>query len=166
MDAFAEAMVELGWTDTLDSWGDHTLAFGASGASLYVGDYTSYILVKPNYTAPLEFNLAEFPLTEVNAFLTQYGLGFTLAEAIPDAAGAGYAMESDVAQGYHYLLVLVSGDQAAAITAILEPIVLAAGYEQKTDSTTGMPFYANDVDHQVSIRYYASNNATEILFFE
>ena len=166
MDAFAEAMVELGWTDTLDSWGDHNLTFGASGASLYVGDYTSYILFKPSYVAPVEFDLAEFPLAEVNAFLTQYGLGFTLAEAIPDAAGAGYAMESDVASGYHYLLVIVSGDQAAAITAILDPIVTAAGYEEKTDSSTGMPYYANDVDHQVSIRYYASNNTTEILFFE
>ena len=75
-------------------------------------------------------------------------------------------MESDVANNYHYLVVYVSGDQAAAITAILEPIVIAAGYEQKTDSDTGMPFYANDANHQVSIHYYASSNATEILFFE
>ena len=166
MDAFAAAMGDYGWSDTLDSWGDHNLAFGASGAKLYVGDYTSYILFKPSYTAPVTFDLAEFPLAEVNAFLTQYGLGFTLAEAIPDAAGAGYAMESDVASGYHYLLVIVSGDQAAAITAILDPIVTAAGYEEKTDSSTGMPYYANDVDHQVSIRFYSDSNTTEILFFE
>ena len=166
MDAFAAAMVELGWTDSLDSYNDHTLRFGSSGASLYVGDYTSYILVKPGYTAPVEFDLAEFPLAEVNAFLAQYGLGFTLTEPLPDAAGAGFAMDSDVASGYHYLYVLFSGDQADALTAILEPIILAAGYTQKTDSSTGMPYYANDVDHQVSIRYYAANDATEVLFFE
>ena len=134
--------------------------------NLYVGDYYSYISIRPSYVAPMQFDLAEFPLTEVNAFLTQYGLGFTLAEAIPDAAGAGYAMESDVAQGYHYLVVYVSGDQAAAITAFLDPIVTAAGYQEKTDSDTGMPFYANDVNHQVSIHYYASKNVTEIVFFE
>ena len=166
--AFAEAMVELGWSDSVNSYGDHTLAFGASGAKLYLGDYTNsgYIVVQPSYTAPVNFDLAEFPLTEVNAFLAQYGLGFTLAEPLPDAAGLGYSMQSDVASGYHYLLVIVSGDQSAAITAILEPIVLAAGYTQKTDSTTGKPYYSNAVDHQVSIRYYSDSNTTEILFFE
>jgi hypothetical protein len=164
MDAFAAAMGDYGWSDTLDSWGDHNLAFGASGAKLYVGDYTSYILFKPSYTAPVTFDLAEFPLAELNAFLTQYDLGFTLAEPLPDAAGAGFAMESDVASGYHYFLVIVSGDQSAAITAILEPIVLAAGYTLKQGQSG--PYYANAVDHQVSANYYSDSNTTEILFFE
>ena len=164
--AFAEAMVELGWLDTVNSYGDHTLAFGASGAKLYLGDYTNsgYIAVQPSYTAPVQFDLAEFPLAELNAFLTQYDLGFTLAEAIPDAAGAGYAMESDVASGYHYFVIYVSGDQSAAIQAILEPIVLAAGYTAKSGSSG--PYWANAVDHQVSANYNANNNTTEILFFE
>ena len=169
MDACAAAMGEYGWTDTLDSWGDHNLAFGASGAKLYVGDYSDYggyILFRPSYTAPVTFDLAEFPLAEVNAFLAQYNLGFTLSEPLPDAAGVGYSMKSDVASGYHYFLVIVSGDQSAAITAILEPIILAAGYEEKTDSDTGEPFYSNAANHQVSIRYYSDSNTTEILFFE
>ena len=164
MDDFAAAMVELGWTDSLDSWGDHTLTFGASGASLYVGDYYSYISIKPSYVAPIEFELAEFPLAELNAFLTQYDLGFTLTDPIPDAAGAGYSMESDVASGYHYFVIYMSGDQSAAIQAILEPIVLAAGYTAKNGSTG--PYWANAVDHQVSANYNANNNTTEILFFE
>lgn len=169
MDAFAAAMGEYGWTDSLDSWGDHTLAFGASGAKLYVGDYSDYggyILFRPSYTAPVTFDLAEFPLAEVNAFLAQYNLGFTLAEPLPDAAGVGYSMQSDVASGYHYLLVIVSGNQSAAITAILEPILLAAGYTKKTDSDTGEPFYSNAAEHQVSANYNSSNDTTEILFFE
>ena len=164
MDDFAAAMVELGWTDSLDSWGDHNLTFGASGANLYVGDYYSYISIKPSYVAPIEFDLAEFPLAELNAFLAQYELGFTLTDPIPDAAGAGYAMESDVAQGYHYFVIMVSGDQSAAIQAILEPIVTAAGYTLKQGQSG--PFWENAAEHQVSANYYASSNTTEILFFE
>ena len=164
MDAFAAAMGDFGWTDTLDSYGDHNLSFGNSGAKLYVGDYYSYILLRPSYSAPIVFDLAEFPLAEVNAFLTQYDLGFTLAEALPDAAGAGFAVESDVASGYHYYAVLFSGDQADALTAILEPIVLAAGYTLKQGQNG--PYYANAVDHQVSVGYYASENITQVLFFE
>ena len=166
MAAFVDAMGDFGWDAEMDSYGDFDLYFGNSGASLYVGDYTSYILIAPSYSEPVEFDLSEFPLDEVNAFLTTYGLGFTLAEALPDAAGAGFSVQTGSAGGYAYFAVLFSGDQADALTAILEPIILAAGYTEKTDSTTGKPYYANAVDHQVSIRFYAAEGYTQVLFFE
>ena len=103
-----------------------------------------------------------FPLETVNAFLAQYELGFTLTEALPDAADAGFALTTMEDDGYHGLQIVVSGDQVEALTAALDPILTSAGYTYY--SYYGV--YLNDDYHQVSIGYDSSLNVSFISLWE
>ncbi len=105
---------------------------------------------------------AEFPLNTVNTFLTTYGLGFQLSEALPDPVGEGYTVSSFVDGSYHGLSVQVSGDQGEAFNNILEPILTAAGYTKSASS--GYYSYSNAADHIVNIIY--SSTETSVVFWE
>ena len=162
---FTEDCGDLGWTSEFDDYGDVMMAFGDTGAQIAVQDWIEYsygcIRIICSYEAPVEV-VSEFPLAEVNAFLTTYGLGFQLTTGLPDASGEGFGYSTFVDSGYHGMAVTAPGDQAAAWDAILEPIVTATGYAYDDDWGA----YVNDDEHIVRIAYDSSEGYTFVTFWE
>ena len=102
----------------------------------------------------------------MNAFLSTYGLDFTLSdELVATLPGSSFTFNTGTASGYAYIYVDIPGNYAAEYEAAIAPLLTAAGYTKKTD-TSGSEYYANAADHQVSFNYYASGDYTEVLFFE
>lgn len=165
MNAFV-ASFSSNWEDQLDAYGDHNLYFGGElqpGEScpyIYVGDYTqeSYagIMVEFSlYTEPA----AAFPFEEVNAFLEEYSLGFTLSTDL-EFPGTQFLTESGASGGYHLFLVGISGNYVSEVDDILGPVVLAAGYV--LDEEADFIVYDNDDYHEVQIKY---NGAYTLIYF-
>lgn len=157
---------ELGWVATFDNYGDASMLFGDTGAQMDVEDWIDYsygcIRIICSYTEPVVV-LDEFPLADVNSFLTTYGLGFQLTAGLPDASGNGFQMQSLEDSGYHGLAVMASGDQTEAWDAIIGPIVEAAGYYY---DALDWEAYINDDEHIVRIGYDEDYNYTFVTFWE
>ena len=156
---------DLGWSVEYDDYGDAVMAFGNTGAQMAVQDWINYsygcIRIICFYKAPTVV-LDEFPLDEVNAFLTTYGLGFQLTVGLPDASGEGFESSTFVDDGYHGMAVTASGNQIFEWDAIIAPVVNAAGYEYDDDWGA----YVNEDEHLVRIGYDADEDYTFITFWE
>ena len=110
---------------------------------------------------------SEFPLNKVNAFLTEYDLGFTLTQGLPDASGEGYTLTTGVYYSYHYMVVTVNGNQLDSYVAALTPIVTAAGYELDEENSDETFYdFVNEDYHEVQIEYNADKDTTDVVFFE
>ena len=167
MMSFIGSLEALGWTSTYDTANDlYYIEYGETGAVIEVIDQLDYngtiriggLFVPPPVTA--------FPAAEVNAFLSTYGLDFTLSdELVATLPGSSFTFNTGTASGYAYIYVDIPGNYVAEYEAAIAPVLTAAGYTKKTD-TSGSEYYANSVDHQVSFKYYASGDYTEVLFFE
>ena len=167
MMSFIGSLEALGWTSTYDDTNDlYYIEYGETGAVIEVIDQLDYngtiriggLFVPPPVTA--------FPAAEVNAFLSTYGLDFTLSdELVATLPGESFTFNTGSASGYAYIYVDIPGNYAAEYEAAIAPLLTAAGYTKKTDSS-GSEYYANAADHQVSFKYNASGDYTEVLFFE
>ena len=159
MAAFADALDEAGWDiDYYSDWfEDDFKAYDASGAVIKVEDYYSYVKISLSVELPPEppqvFNA--FPYEELNEFLEDNDMDFEFtAEDAAAFAGAPFTLEYGTFSGlYPYACVSAAGDYEAAWKAIIEPIIFAADYEEKTDSQSGTKYYANADDHQISFDY-------------
>lgn len=162
MHAFAAACEELGWKKNIDTYGDTTLTKAGKKVVLYT--YTGYFQVRMSYT-PVN---TVFPLAEVNEFLTTYGLGFQLAEALPDPDGEGYTIQQGVnaSYGYHYYIISISGNYVAEMKAIIGPLVTGdLGYEWSDNETgTGGYYYDEVTEHEIDVVF--SGGSTFVKFFE
>ena len=151
-------LVAAGFTDQgEDSYGDKHFLSPNGEYDACAWNYYGYIRVDLSIYAP-------FPLDAVNTFCATYGLGFQLTDADATAFGrAAYQTEADTNSGYHYFLVAVMYvDCAAAWKTILEPTLVAAGFEW--DDTYGFVNYSNY--KQVSVAYNSDYDYTYIMFWE
>ena len=110
---------------------------------------------------------AEFPLDLLNAFLTEYELGFTFADdmGLVDTAGNGYTFGTGVYYYYAYAYITVDGNVWETWADALDAFLTANGYEAYDQNDTGIA-YMNDDEHMVQITYDADTNVTQILFME
>ena len=162
MHAFAAAMEEAGWTKVINSSGDATLTKDGMKVVLYT--YSAYFQVRMTYTAPVP-TINAFPVAEANAFLAQYGLGFSISEELAaQLPGSEFQVTSDVNGGYHYFLVKITGDYAAQYDSLFAELLGEAGYTVKQGQAG--PYYSNAVDHQVFFYYDSANNQTWVRFYE
>ena len=106
--------------------------------------------------------VTEFPLAEVNAFLTQYGLGFQLSAALP---GTSFTISHPEDEGYHGYSVEVEGNSLEAFNTALADTLTGAGYSLAGSSANYYYQYSNNV-HVVNIVYNSSYNYTYVTFWE
>ena len=167
MQTFASAMQTSGWTLAVDDYGDYSGAFGDTRAQVYIGDFTA----ESQAAIIVEFALAPepsstFPLEDLNAFLTQYSLGFTVtadvAAQFTDPSGNGYTVQTgtDSSGTYHAFMISVTGDAVSAWKAAIDPVLTAASYEWDSEEE----YYYNSADHQINIRL--ESGVTSITFWE
>ena len=176
-DGYFGLLFEAGWNLT-------NYVFNDDGTSefewfMQVGDYDAYIYILDNLATEdyVEFEfyatehvepaveVDEFPLDLVNAFLTQYELGFQLETGLPQLLGGeGYTYKTGSNGGYHFFRVEIDGNNYEAWVEALDALLTANGYTQKTASY-GV-YYANEDDHQVSIGYDSTNEVTFVVFWE
>ena len=157
MQGFGHALENDGWALSINNYGDCTVT--KDGMQIKLTAYSNYFYVDMSYTAPVAA-VAEFPLDDVNAFLTTYGLGFQLTEALPDPAGEGYVVTTGMDGSYPYMEIDVSGNAVDAILDVLEPIILAAGYEYYSSYNQ----YYNAADDMVMVAYDATEDYTYVIF--
>ncbi len=135
---------------------------------LYTNDYVDLFIGVTLH----EEEYDTFPLEEVNAFLEEYELGFsfTAETALPDSAGEGFTVMAAEDDGYHGLIITVSGNQLTSYVAILEPILTAADYELMSDySSETYKLYCLNGElssHQVQIAYDSDNSQTRVSIWE
>ena len=174
-DGYFGLLDEAGWSLTNYVFEDDYSAFEWS---MQVGEYDAFIYVY-NYLESdgyVEFAFyakehvnpavvtETFPFEELNGFLDDYDLGFTLTAALPLPAGeTEYTYSTGSSNGWHYFEITVNGDVTEEWNAALTDILTAAGYELKT-STSGSEYWANEDDHQVSIGL--EDGVTYIQFWE
>ena len=176
-DGYFGLLFEAGWNLT-------NYVFNDDGTSefewfMQVGDYDAYIYILDNLATEdyVEFEfyatehvepaveVDEFPLDLVNAFLTQYELGFQLETGLPQLLGGeGYTYKTGSNGGYHFFRVEIDGNNYEAWVEALDALLTANGYTQKAASY-GV-YYANEDDHQVSIGYDSTNEVTFVVFWE
>ena len=163
--SFVSSLEALGWVATYDTTNElYYIEFGETGAVIEVMEQDNGTIRIGGLFVPPP--VADFPAADVNAFLAQYQLGFTLsAELVATLPGSSFSFNTGSAGGYAYCYVDIPGNFAAEYEAAISPLLTAAGYTKKTDSS-GSEYYANSVDHQVSFKYYANGDYTEVLFFE
>lgn len=124
-------------------------------------DYVAFMFTAREHQGGGE--AAEFPLDDVNAFLAEYELGFTLTAGLPEGSeGVGFTTASGASGGYHFYRVMTEGDVSAQWVSALTPILTAAQYTYDADDD----YWYNAVDHQVIIGYSASDNLTYVAFWE
>ncbi len=169
--AFVAALVELGWTRKSevnpDYPNDAILTYGNTGIYVSVVDWLEdYECVTLTFYYDPTKESDEFPLTELNDFLAEYELGFSLTSALPTAEGEGYVYKSDESSGYHYFKITLSGDQFNAVLEALVPILTANGYSVLEGSVEESDItYQNDAEHQVNV-YTTSSGDTVVVFWE
>lgn len=162
--SFVAAMEALGWVSTFYEGEGYKLAYLNTGAYLSVS-FTSDTQFQflGYYERPLE---TSFPLDEVNAFLTQYGMGFQFTESdaagFVDPEGEGYSVYYGADGSYHYMTVRVSGNQLAAWEAVLIPVITAAGYQEDEDYGYWNPIS----DHVARVEYNSTYDVTTLVLFQ
>ena len=164
LDEFAIEMGLLDWELSYDAETGSYLMSLENGATVEAFPMSNGVIrIGLYFVAPPS---TSFPNAQVNAFLTSYQLGFTISDEVAATMpGSLFNIGNGSASGYAYFYVQVEGNYEAEYLAILDPILVAAGYTLKTDSS-GSQYYANAVDHQISVHYYADKGYTQILFFE
>ena len=163
---YIERLQDNGWTITLEDEGDYVLNHAGDGTydvQLQIIDYLSYgyidIFVAPVEHVPEPEHADTFPLDELNAFLEEYDLGFTLEEALPEGSeGVGFEYNTAIRGGYAFFQVITEGDVASEWNTALNPILTTAGY------TYSNGYYSNAVDHQVVIG--TEGGLTYVTFWE
>ena len=155
----ADAITAYGAQLSGSGWSGADTSFISPSGELSVELSSYYGLVRVDITVA-----SEFPLDDVNAFLSTYNVGFSFGAAEAQAFGRDfYQVESSTNQGYHYFAIIVLGqDRADAWKAILDPVVTAAGFEW--DDTYG---YVNWTTYkQVSVAFDEDYNMSYIQIWE
>ncbi len=168
--AFTASLQEAGWViiSTSEMYPDDVIMEykpegNETGIKVSIVDFTDsgYTSIEFYYDRPAE---KEFPLTEVNSFLSTYDLGFSLTAGWEDPSGNGYKISSGDDGEYHYYKIAIQGEYCEAINDLLRPILESAGYSEKTSSKEGDRSYSNDAYHEVWI--YTSGGITYVYFWE
>lgn len=108
----------------------------------------------------------EFPLEEVNAFLSTNEFGFQLTQALVDPSGDGYTIEYSDNGGYPVCDITVNGDAFDEDLALLIEILTAAGYQSYEDyyQEGVFAYYYNENYSSVVIYYNAETGTTLVSF--
>ena len=167
---YADLFEQDGWTrGTNPAYNAPLLTkiFGASQASITLAPNAGTIVILLAVQAapePEPEGSPTFPFTEVNAFLQEYDLGFTVDSNL-QFPGDNFVSITGESGGYHcYLVKIYSGDNVNTIESILLPTLTAAGYTQASQSS-GIA-YINEDYHEIDIRYDSNNNFTLLYFWE
>lgn len=154
--AFVEALEKDGWVKVSEPSEkypyDFILAYGETGIYVDVQDYTDYggyIRIIFYYEEPAK-HVDEFPLAELNAFLTENELGFTLESALPTAEGEGYFYKIGEDSGYPFFEITLVGDQFDAVLEALQPGITAGAYEVYRQGE-GYVIYTNEDVHEIDV---------------
>ena len=108
--------------------------------------YPGYVILNfQAYVAPA----AEFPVADVNAFLSSYSLGFSLS-ASAEYSGTAFSTDSGASGNYHYFMVTATGGDYSAYCTLLGELVTANGYSLDSTVTTKTVYYNAD-EHEVQI---------------
>ena len=142
MKAFADLFVSSTWYKQVDSYGDYHFLLGdipAEGEStpyVYVGDYTAeaeagIMVAFDIYETPV--SSAEFPLSDVNNFLTTYSsvFGFTLSQAEADALSelsTSFTFTSGEDEDGPYAQIAILGEVQTEAFAVIDATLVGAGY--------------------------------------
>ena len=167
MEAFADSLTKAGWALSQDEYEDYAGYYGQTRAWVSVQDWIDwgeYIRVTFGFDPE---PVAEFPYTDLNAFLAEYELGFTIESSIvfPGSPYTIYTGTDSLLGVYHYYTFEVEGDYLDDMNSILEPIITAVGYSLNTeDSDETSYYYSNEAEHEVQIEAY--NGKTSVTFFE
>ena len=156
----------------------YEFSYGATGALItvdcyYLALYDYYGLGSYPFTIDCEVGeppippqtFDNFPYEEINEFLEDYELGFAFtAEQAAAFAGDEFTLKFGSFGSWAYAGISAEGNLEAAWRETITPILLAAGYEEKTDEDTGDKFFANADAHQVSFDY--DGEVTTMYFVE
>ncbi len=138
---------------------------GSHDVAMYVYECVSYngnIDLLIGSTVHMEEETSTtFPLEQLNAFLEEYELGFSLTAGLPGESFTYSTFEND---GYHCFQVKVAGDAVATMKEALNDILVGAGYSLSSNSTTSYVQYDNDAEHQIQIAI--SGDETIVNFWE
>lgn len=171
LETFENALAEAGWSVTLS---DPENCLDASGSLLEndrayftIGDFIESDGYFGVYFGLNPVPVAGFPSEEANAFLSEYGFGFSIdndaasaIEALLEEGEAfGIVLDEDE-DGYHFCRVQMDGLHGEEVSAIINPIIETAGYVYDED----LGCYYNDDFHIVNYQEY--EGVTYILFFE
>ena len=171
LETFENALAEAGWSVTLS---DPENCLDASGSLLEndrayftIGDFIESDGYFGVYFGLNPAPVAGFPSEEANAFLSEYGFGFSIdndaasaIEALLEEGEAfGIVLDEDE-DGYHFCRVQMDGLHGEEVSAIINPIIETAGYVYDED----LGCYYNDDFHIVNYQEY--EGVTYILFFE
>ena len=169
MKAYADLFVSSTWYKQVDDYGDYHFLLGdipAAGEStpyVYVGDYTAeaaagIMVAFDIYETPVPS--AEFPLSDVNSFLTESSFGFTLSEA--DAAALSALSTEFTFYGEEgYAHVQFKGEIASEVLAAIDATLVAAEYTY--DSEYGA-YYDGSFAHAVAAQ--VEEGSTYLVFME
>ena len=165
----AEDLVDNDWelVNYDEEEGDYSLKYDLKngydlkvGIYNYLDDYGYYDFFFSLTVHIVDEEVDEFPLARLNAFLTQYGLGFQLTEAL---SGDEFIINEFVStDGYHCFRISTSGDKEAAWNAVFDALLPGAGYTFDDEDE----YWYNDDDHQVSVYYDEVDNLTSVAFWE
>nr|MCR4562566.1 hypothetical protein [Bacilli bacterium] len=109
----------------------------------------------------------EFPLEELNAFLTANSMGFTFQENLPDSSGMGYLVSiGQTDSGYNTYKIVTSGNQFSTYVEFIEAIIIPAGYTKDEFSSSSSPSYSNENWSSVILYYDANLNTTNLTFVQ
>ena len=162
------------WEDIVDSYGDHHLYLGSplpgeSCPYIYVGDYTAeslagIVISFDEYTEPVP--AVEFPLEEVNSYLTENDYGFTFSEADGEALAAlssAFYVDVDTYNGYPICQVTIVGEVFDAVSEIVLPVASSADYELYYEEE-GYVQYANMTTY-CSVIIEVDSGYTIVIFY-
>jgi len=141
MKAFVDSFGSA-WYKETDSYGDYHILLGGmpdegeSTPYIYVGDYTAeaaagIMIAFDVYETPV--SSAEFPLSDLNGFLTTYSsvFGFTLSQAEGDALTAlstSFVFQSGESSYGPVAQIAILGDVASDVLSVIDATVTGAGY--------------------------------------
>ena len=110
--------------------------------------------------------VAGFPAAQLNAFFEAKEFGFELdPEAFAGLTPTLFEITTGGSASYPWIQVTMSGDQVAALDAIIGPLAVAAGYEKDQDTAASI-HYENSAYDEVYIQYSSTSDTTILKFWK
>ena len=138
---------------------------GDYDVQMLVCDYlitNGYVDLYMGTTPHKEEHTGAFPLDDLNAYLEEYGLGFTLTSALPGETFTYSTFFND----YHCFQIKVDGDSVATFKTALNDILVGAGYSITSETAAQVVYDESVYYHEVVIGYSSDDNYTFVNFWE